>query len=75
MKTVLKQNGRYERMEDDAAKSEVSFRGGKYVSKLEWKQNSRDVRVVEQSPEVLEKNNKAKSKKIEKRLKLKSKQR
>lgn len=76
MKTVLKQNGQYARMSDDEANSEVLHRRGKYVSKTEWKQNSRDVRATIQSdPEAKIKSNKTKSKKLEKRSKLKEKQR
>jgi hypothetical protein len=76
MKTVLKQNGQYIRMSDDEANSEVLYRRGKYVSKVEWKQNSRDIKVTAQlDPEAKTKNTKTKSKKLEKRSKLKEKQR
>ena len=76
MKTVLKQNGQYARMNDDEANSEVLYRKGRYVSKVEWKQNSRDIReVIQSDPETKIKSNKTKSKKFEKRSKLKDKQR
>ena len=76
MKTVLKQNGQYTRMSDDEANSEVLYRRGKYVPKIEWKKNSRDIKeIIQSDPEIKIKGNKTKSKKFEKRSKLKDKQR
>ena len=72
MKTIIV-NGTYERVSDEIARLRVSA-GAKYVPKSEWKLN---VRNLETEAEVVEsvKAEKTKTAKVEKRLKLKQKQR
>jgi hypothetical protein len=73
MKTILRQNGSYVRMMNLDAQEEVLHRKGKYVSKSEWKKNVRDFKNPEDGI-IKENKNKAKSKKLERRSKLKQKQ-
>ena len=70
MKTIFK-NGTYQRVSNEVAEKEVKF-GAKFASKSEWKTSVRDVKVIKPEVEVTEK---VKSKKAEKRSKLKNAQR
>lgn len=72
MKTIFK-NGEYFRVTNEVGEQQVKV-GAKYVPKNEWKINVRDVKVSEQAIEEV-KGEKTKSKKVEKHLKLKEKQR
>lgn len=72
MKTIIK-NGEYLRVTDEVGEQQVKI-GAKFVSKSEWKINVRDVKPTEQAIEEI-KGEKTKSKKAEKHLKLKEKQR
>ena len=72
MKTILK-NGTYQRVSNEVAEREVA-KGAKFVSKSEWKQNVRDVQKVVIATEEVEQKQKTKSKKAEKRAKIKERQ-
>ena len=74
MKTVLTKEGKYWRLDNKVADYEVKVGKAKYVPKSEWKLNVRNL-VTE--AEVVEsvKAEKTKTAKVEKRLKLKQKQR
>lgn len=73
MKTILK-NGEYLRVTDEVGEQQVKI-GAKFVSKSEWKINVRDVKISEEQVVEEVKGEKTKSKKVEKHLKLKEKQR
>jgi len=52
MKTIFK-NGEYERVPDEVAENAVKHKGFKYVSKSEWKINTRPVlELKEEEPKV-----------------------
>ena len=70
MKSILK-NGTYLRVSDEVAEIEVRKGNAKYVSKTEWKQNTK---VVTEAV-TTEHKEQVKSKKAEKAAKLKAKQR
>lgn len=72
MKTIIK-NGEYLRVTNEVGEQQVKV-GAKYVSKSEWKTKVRDIKSTEQVIEEV-KGEKTKSKKAEKHLKLKEKQR
>ena len=72
MKTILK-NGTYQRVSNEVAEREVA-KGAKFVPKSEWKQNVRDVQKVIVATEEVEQKQKTKSKKAEKRAKIKERQ-
>lgn len=72
MKTIMI-NGTYERVSDEIAHLRVRA-GAKYVPKSEWKINVRNIPSEEKIVETI-KAEKTKSAKVEKRLKLKEKQR
>jgi hypothetical protein len=72
MKTILK-NGTYQRVSNEVAEREVA-KGAKFASKSEWKKNVRDVQKVVVATEEVEQKQKTKSKKAEKRAKIKERQ-
>lgn len=72
MKTIIV-NGTYERVSDEIARLRVSA-GAKYAPKSEWKSQVRDIQSEEKIVETV-KAEKIKTAKVEKRLKLKQKQR
>ena len=72
MKTIMI-NGAYERVSDEIAHLRVKA-GAKYVPKSEWKINIRNIPSETQVVETA-KAEKTKTSKVEKRLKLKQKQR
>lgn len=73
MKSIFK-NGAYDRVSDEMAETRVKSQGWKFVSKTEWKANSRATVVVENKVET-DKKDETLSKKAERRKKLKEKQR
>ena len=73
MKTIFK-NGTYDRVSEEVAESQVKYNGWKYVPKSEWKTATR-VPVVEAQVEQAEKKEKTLSKKAQRRINLKEKQR
>jgi len=73
MKTIFK-NGAYERVGEEVAESQVKYHGWKYVPKSEWKAATR-VLVTEAQEEQSEKKEKTLSKKAQRRINIKEKQR
>lgn len=73
MKTIFK-SGVYNRVNEEVAESQVKHHGWKYVPKSEWKAATRKPATEEQSVEA-EKKEKTLSKKAQRRMDLKEKQR
>jgi hypothetical protein len=74
MKTILS-NGTYQRVSDEVAEHQVRYYGAKYTPKSEWKINVRDKNKSEQVVVAEVKGEKTKSKKAQRREKIKEKQR
>jgi len=72
MKTIIK-NGEYFRVSNEVGEQQIRL-GAKYVSKSEWKTKVKDIKSTKQVIKEV-KGKKTKSKKAEKYLKLKEKQR
>lgn len=72
MKTIFR-NGTYERVSNEVADYEVRVGKAQYTSKSNWKINVRDINISEEKERGITITNK--SDKLEKRLKLKEKQR
>lgn len=73
MKTIFK-DGIYERVDNEVGEVRTKFQGWKFVSKSEWKKNVRDIKTVSKAVEETKKEETL-SKKAERHLKLKEKQR
>ena len=67
MKTILK-NGTYQRVSNEVAEREVA-KGARFVSKTEWKINVRDLQKTQVPSEVVEQQQKVKSKKAQRKAK------
>jgi hypothetical protein len=73
MKTIFK-NGVYDRVNEEVAESGVKHHGWKYVPKSEWKLNARAAKTETQVVQE-EKKEKTLSKKAQRRIAIKEKQR
>lgn len=71
MKTIFK-NGTYQRVSNEVAEKEVKFGSAKFAPKSEWKSSVRGILEAKPEGAVTEK---VKSKKAEKRSKIKNAQR
>jgi len=67
MKTILK-NGTYQRVSNEVAEREVA-KGARFASKTEWKINVRDLQKTQVPSEVVEQQQKVKSKKAQRKAK------
>ena len=72
MKTILK-NGTYQRVSNEVAEREVA-KGARFASKTEWKINVRDLQKTQVPSEVVEQQQKVKSKKAQRKAKFAEKQ-